>query len=128
MKYALILFYSLSLAFVSYSQKKSLFECPIADEIIDINEAKKQDYIINVIKNVDPKLATNFLNTEIKSFDDLSKHLINYKVLWKSMCVNWPWVNDAVLSFKTWADTGYLKTVDETKFWQLSLVYPLKEI
>ena len=47
MKYVLILFYSLSLAFVSYSQKKSLFEWPIVDETIDIDEAKKQGFAMS---------------------------------------------------------------------------------
>jgi hypothetical protein len=37
----------MSLTFVSYSQKKSLFEWPIADETIDINEAKKEGFAMS---------------------------------------------------------------------------------
>ena len=49
------------------------------------------------IKNVDPKLATNFLNAEIKNLDDLARHLNDYKSLWKSMGINWDYANDVVV-------------------------------
>ena len=47
MKTILILLSSLTLTFVSYSQKKSLFEWPIADETIDINVAKKEGFAMS---------------------------------------------------------------------------------
>jgi hypothetical protein len=69
--------------------------------------------VAKAIKNIDPKLATNFLNTEIKSFDDLSKHLNDYKSIWKSTGIDWDYTNKAILSFKKWSDSGFLKTADD---------------
>ena len=36
-----------------------------------------------VLKGFDPKLLTNFLETEIKNFDDLTRHLNQYDTIWK---------------------------------------------
>lgn len=47
MKTILILLSSLTLTFVSYSQKKSLFEWPIVDETIDIKESKKEGFAMS---------------------------------------------------------------------------------
>ena len=75
--------------------------------------------VSKVIKNIDPKLATNFLNTEIKSFDDISKHLNDYKVLWKSMGIDWDSTNKAILALKRYSDTGFLKTADDKLILQI---------
>jgi hypothetical protein len=47
MKTILILLSTLTLTFLSYSQKKSLFEWPIVDESIDIYEAKKEGFAMS---------------------------------------------------------------------------------
>ena len=65
-----------------------------------------------------PKIAqvstnNNFYNTEIKSFDDLAKHLNDYKSIWKAMGIDWDYANDVVLNFNKWSKSGYLKTADD---------------
>lgn len=65
-----------------------------------------------------PKIAqdsthNNFLNTEIKSFDDLGKHLNDYKSIWKSTGIDWDYTNKVVINFKKWSDSGFLKTADD---------------
>ena len=65
-----------------------------------------------------PKIAqdstyNNFYNTEIKSFDDLAKHLNDYKSIWKSKGIDWDYANDAISFFKTSSDNGFLKTADD---------------
>jgi hypothetical protein len=69
--------------------------------------------VAKAIKNIDPKLATNFLNTDIKSLDDLSKHLNDYKSLWKSMGIDWEYTNDVVTNLKRWGDSGFLKKISD---------------
>lgn len=66
------------------------------------------------IKNVDPKLATNFLNAEIKNLDDLARHLNDYKSLWKSMGINWDYANDVVVSLNSWEKSGRLKNISDS--------------
>ena len=75
--------------------------------------------VAKAIKNIDPKLATNFLNTEIKSFDDLVKHLNDYKSIWRSTGIDWDYTNKAILSFKKWSDSGFLKTADDNLILQV---------
>ena len=70
--------------------------------------------IAKAIKNVDPKLATNFLNAEIRNFDDLSRHLNDYKSLWKSMGIDWDYANDVVLSISSWEKSGKLKNISNS--------------
>ena len=65
-----------------------------------------------------PKIAqdstyNNFYNTEIKSFDDLAKHLNDYKSIWKSTGIDWDYTNKVVINFKKWSDSGFLKTADD---------------
>jgi hypothetical protein len=69
--------------------------------------------VAKAIKNVDPKLATNFLNSEIKNFDDLARHLNDYKSLWKSMGINWDYANDAVIAISRWEENGFIKQVSD---------------
>jgi hypothetical protein len=70
--------------------------------------------VAKAIKNVDPKLATNFLNSEIKNFDDLARHLNDYKSLWKSMGINWDYANDVVVSLNSWEKSGRLKNISDS--------------
>jgi len=51
--------------------------------------------------------------SEIKSFDDLEKHLNDYKSLWKSMGINWDYSNEVVSSFRRWEENGFLKKADD---------------
>ena len=69
--------------------------------------------VSKAIKNIDPKLATNFLNSEIITFNDLAKHLNEYKSLWRAMGIDWDRANDAILALKRYSDTGFLKTADD---------------
>ena len=69
--------------------------------------------VAKAIKNVDPKLATNFLNAQINNFDDLSKHLNDYKSIWRSMGIDWDYANDVVINLNRWKQTGYLKNVSD---------------
>ena len=93
-------------------QNKLLTEQGIGKKLADALETASSS-VSKAIKNVDPKLATNFLNSEINTFDDLAKHLNDYKSLWKSMGIDWDYANDAILSFKKWSDTGFLKSADD---------------
>ena len=70
--------------------------------------------VAKAIKNVDPKLATNFLNSEIKNLDDLARHLNDYKSLWKSMGINWDYANDVVVSLNSWEKSGRLKNISDS--------------
>ena len=40
------------------------------------------------LKNFDPKILTNFLEGELKSYDDIVKHLDDFDVIWKSIIKN----------------------------------------
>ena len=93
-------------------ENKLLTEQGIGRRLADALETASSS-VAKAIKNVDPKLATNFLNSEINTFGDLAKHLNEYKSLWKSMGIDWDYANDAVLSFKKWSDSGFLKTADD---------------
>jgi len=93
-------------------QNKLLTEQGIGRRLSDALETASTS-ISKAIKNSDPKLATNFLNSEINTFDDLAKHLNEYKSLWRSMGIDWDYANDAILSFKKWSDTGFLKSADD---------------
>ena len=93
-------------------ENKLLTEQGIGRRLADALETASSS-VAKAIKNVDPKLATNFLNAEINTFDDLAKHLNDYKSLWRSMGINWEYANDAILSFKKWSDSGFLKTADD---------------
>jgi hypothetical protein len=93
-------------------ENKLLTEQGIGRRLSDALETASSS-VAKAIKNVDPKLATNFLNAEINTFDDLARHLNDYKSLWRSMGINWDYANDAILSFKKWSDSGFLKTADD---------------
>jgi hypothetical protein len=93
-------------------QSNLLIEQGIGRKLSDALDTANSS-ISKAIKNIDPKLATNFLNAEINTFDDLAKHLNDYKSLWRSMGIDWDYANDAILSFKKWSDTGFLKTADD---------------
>jgi hypothetical protein len=93
-------------------ENKLLTEQGIGKKLADALETASSS-VSKAIKNVDPKLATNFLNSEINTFDDLAKHLNDYKSIWKAMGINWDYANDAILSFKKWSDTGFLKSADD---------------
>ena len=69
--------------------------------------------VSKVIKSIDPKLATNFLNSTIDDFDDLAKHLNDYKSLWRSMGINWDYANDVVVSLNSWSKSGKLKNISD---------------
>jgi len=70
--------------------------------------------VAKAIKNVDPKLATNFLNSEIKNLDDLARHLNDYKSLWKSMGIDWDYANDVVVSLYRYQKKGILKNISDS--------------
>jgi hypothetical protein len=93
------------------------------DETIKTSPKIVQDSTINVINNFNKSnhFFTDFKKSksEIKSFDDLAKHLNKYKSLWKSMGIDWDYTNKAVLSFKKWSDSGFLKTADDTLILQV---------
>jgi hypothetical protein len=40
------------------------------------------------LKNFDPKILTNFLEVELKSYGDIVKHLDDFDVIWKSIIKN----------------------------------------
>ena len=82
--------------------------------------------IAKAIKNVDPKLATNFLNAEIKNFDDLARHLNDYKSLWKSMGINWDYANDAVIAISRWEENGFIKQVSDNQMLKIINDLPLE--
>ena len=50
---------------------------------------------------------------EIKSFDDLEKHLNHYKSLWKSMGINWDYANDVIVNLNTWSKNGKIKNISD---------------
>ena len=70
--------------------------------------------VAKAIKNVDPKLATNFLNSEIKNLDDLARHLNDYKSLWKSMGIDWDYANDVVVTLYRYQKKGILKNISDS--------------
>jgi hypothetical protein len=93
------------------------------DDTIKTTPKIAQDSISNVINNFNK--SNHFISdfekskSEIKSFGDLAKNLNEYKFLWKSMGIDWDYANDAILSFKKWEDSGFLKTVDDKKILQV---------
>ena len=95
-------------------QNKLLTEQPVARRIADALDVPSST-VVKAIKNVDPKLATNFLTTEFRSFDDILQHLENYKSIWKNSGINWENTYDAISFFKTSSDNGFLKTADKNQ-------------
>jgi hypothetical protein len=69
-----------------------------------------------VLKGFDPKLLTNFLETEIKNFDDLLKHLDQYDSIWKKIIpstVDFDFVKDMVFELSKVQNKGTLGKLDE---------------
>jgi hypothetical protein len=93
-------------------ESKLLTEQGIGKRLADALETASSS-VAKAIKNIDPKLATNFLNSEINTFDDLAKHLNDYKSLWRSMGIDWDYANDVVINLNRWNQTGYLKNVSD---------------
>ena len=80
------------------------------DETIKTPPKIAQDSIINNF---------NKSKSEIKSFDDLAKHLNEYKSLWRAMGIDWDRANEAILALKRYSDTGFLKTADDNLILQV---------
>ena len=99
-------------------EKKLLTEQGIARRLSDALDTASTS-ISKAIKNIDYKLATNFLNSEISTFNDLAKHLNEYKSLWRAMGIDWERANDAILALKRYSDTGFLKTADDKLILQI---------
>jgi hypothetical protein len=74
--------------------------------------------IIKSIKNIDPKIATNFLETEISTFDDLFKHFNDFKVIWKSAGVDWILINESLSFLKNAEKSGFIKQIPEDEMLQ----------
>ena len=93
------------------------------DDTIKTTPKIAQDSISNVINNFNK--SNHFISdfekskSEIKSFDDLAKHLNEYKSLWRSMGIDWDSTNDAILALKRYSDTGFLKTADDKLILQI---------
>ena len=83
--------------------------------VISSCSGSKDETIKTTPKIVQDSTYNNFKKSksQIKSFDDLAKHLNDYKSIWISMGIDWDYANDAILSFKKWSDTGFLKTADD---------------
>ena len=99
-------------------QNKLLTEQPVARRLADALEVSSSA-VSKGIKNIDSKLATNFLNSEISTFNDLAKHLNEYKSLWRAMGIDWDRANEAILALKRYSDTGFLKTADDNLILQV---------
>jgi len=95
------------------SESSLLTEQGVGRRLLDALDSAGSS-VAKAIKNVDPRLANNFLSTEIKNLDDLAKHLNDYKSLWKSMGIDWDYANDVVLSLSSWDKSGKLKTISNT--------------
>ena len=95
-----------------FISKNLITEQGYGRRLADALESANSSGISKAIKNVDPKLATNFLNTELKSFDDIVKNLNDYKVLWINSGIDWGKTNKIILSLKKYSDTGFLKTAN----------------
>lgn len=69
-----------------------------------------------VLKGFDPKLLTNFLETEIKNFDDLTKHLNQYDTIWKKIIPSvkdFDYVRDMASELSRIQNKGTLGNVSE---------------
>lgn len=69
------------------------------------------------LKQQEPKRTQNRFNADLEkvnNFDDLAKHLNDYKSVWKSMGINWDYINDVALSFSRWEKSGKLKNISST--------------
>jgi hypothetical protein len=75
--------------------------------------------IIKSIKNIDPKIATNFLETEINTFDDLVKHLTIYKSIWSSINkFDWKFVDESIRFLNKSSKSGFIKQIPEDEMLQ----------
>ena len=109
-----------------FISKNLITEQGYARRLADALESANSSGISKAIKNVDPKLATNFLNTELKSFDDIVKNLNDYKVLWINSGIDWGKTNKIILSLKKYSDTGFLKTANTDLILQVINDLPLE--
>ena len=69
-----------------------------------------------VLKGFDPKLLTNFLETEIRNFDDLLRHLDQYDSIWKKIIpstVDFDFVKDMASELARIQNKGTLGKVPE---------------
>ena len=69
-----------------------------------------------VLKGFDPKLLTNFLETEIKNFDDLTRHLNQYDTIWKKIipsAKDFDYVKDMASELSRIQNKGTLGNVSE---------------
>ena len=68
-----------------------------------------------VLKGFDPKLLTNFLETEIKNFDDLTRHLNQYDTIWKKIIPSkdFDYVKDMASELSRIQNKGTLGNVSE---------------
>jgi hypothetical protein len=68
----------------------------------------------NKIKTTRTQNRFNAELEKVNNFDDLAKHLNDYKSLWKSMGINWGHINDVALSFSRWEKSGKLKNISSS--------------
>ena len=69
-----------------------------------------------VLKGFDPKLLTNFLETEIRNYDDLSRHLNQYDSLWRKIIPStkdFDYVKDMASELSRIQTKGTLNQLDE---------------
>lgn len=69
-----------------------------------------------VLKGFDPKLLTNFLETEIRNFDDLNRHLNQYESIWKKIIPSskdFDYVKDMASELTRIQTKGTLNQLDE---------------
>ena len=81
------------------------------------------------LKQQEPKRTQNRFNAELEkvnNFDDLARHLNDYKSLWKSMGINWDYANDAVIAISRWEENGFIKQVSDDKMLKIINDLPLE--
>ena len=72
-----------------------------------------------VLKGFDPKLLTNFLETEIRNYDDLSRHLNQYDSLWRKIIPStkdFDYVKDMASELSRIQSKNTLNQLDEKKY------------
>jgi hypothetical protein len=68
------------------------------------------------LKQEQPNITQNKFSEDLEKvddFDDLARHLNDYKSLWKSIGIDWDYANDAVLSIRRWEENGFLRQVSD---------------
>ena len=107
-------------------ESKLLTEQGYGRRIADALESANSSGISKAIKNVDTTLATNFLNSELKSFDDIARNLNEYRRLWINSGIDWEKTNDIIGALKRYSDTDFLKSANKDLILQVINDLPLE--